>query len=363
MNFKSFTVQSMAINSSGYIYAGTLGGGVYRSTDDGNSWTTLDAVPCMTVAVSSEGNIVAGSYVSNCQRSTDGGISWKTVEALSCSTLVTTAQGMILSFGGTYLALPSKVSPDTWTGIFVPYPNDAPWNYKVNIMSEGVNDFVFEGTTNAMYRSTDYGASWESINVGLPRNKFGYSSLDVIDSTSRVRWHETGPDVRDIGFDSQGAIYVSCLDGIYRSTNNGNQWVLYLKGYIGSILIDKNNFLYVGSPDGGVYTTSQAVTSVAASPSGLPEQFGLMQNYPNPFNPSTTIRYQLSHDSKVSLQIFNVLGQRVAELVNDEVKAGYREIVWDASAASGIYFYRLEATATDGSKGHYVDVKKMLLLR
>lgn len=82
----------------------------------------------------------------------------------------------------------------------------------------------------------------------------------------------------------------------------------------------------------------------------------LEQNYPNPFNPSTTIRYQLPKASRVSLKIFNTLGQEVAVLVDEEKEAGYYQARWDAALPSGVYFYRLQT-------GDYLETKKMILLR
>lgn len=88
-----------------------------------------------------------------------------------------------------------------------------------------------------------------------------------------------------------------------------------------------------------------------------PVTFSLLQNYPNPFNPSTTIKYDLPKDSRVSLKLFNIIGQEVATLVNEEQKAGYKSVEWNASGvASGVYFYRLNA-------GSYTSVKKLLLLK
>ena len=90
---------------------------------------------------------------------------------------------------------------------------------------------------------------------------------------------------------------------------------------------------------------------------GLPKAFVLHQNYPNPFNPSTTIKYDLPEDSRVSLRLFNILGQEVATLVNEEQKAGFESIEWNASSfASGVYFYRIQA-------GEFVAGRKLLLLR
>jgi hypothetical protein len=89
----------------------------------------------------------------------------------------------------------------------------------------------------------------------------------------------------------------------------------------------------------------------------LPTEFSLLQNYPNPFNPMTTIRYALPVESDVTLKVFNVLGQEVATLIQEQEKAGYKSVNWIATGvSSGVYFYRLKA-------GGFVQTKRMLLLR
>jgi len=89
----------------------------------------------------------------------------------------------------------------------------------------------------------------------------------------------------------------------------------------------------------------------------IPREFALSQNYPNPFNPITTINYGLPNDSHVRLIVYNLLGEEVAQLVNEQQTAGYKQINWDASAAAtGIYFYRLQA-------GDFVQTRKMMLLK
>jgi len=76
----------------------------------------------------------------------------------------------------------------------------------------------------------------------------------------------------------------------------------------------------------------------------IPRRFVIDQNFPNPFNPSTTIRYGIPVRSHVSLVVYNTLGQRVAELVNGDVEAGYHEARFDASGLpSGVYYCRLNA--------------------
>ena len=107
----------------------------------------------------------------------------------------------------------------------------------------------------------------------------------------------------------------------------------------------------------------QSVTGVEVSQTGVPNQFGLSQNYPNPFNPSTLIRYALPYRSTVRIQVFNVLGQLIADLVNGEQAAGFREVVWNASSPSGMYFYRIEAVSADDPTLRFTAVRKMLLLK
>lgn len=88
-----------------------------------------------------------------------------------------------------------------------------------------------------------------------------------------------------------------------------------------------------------------------------PKVFALDQNYPNPFNPSTVIKYSIPVDGFVSLAVYNLLGEKVATLVNDNLKAGGHEINFDASnLSSGVYFYRLES-------GSFTAVKKLMLLK
>lgn len=99
-------------------------------------------------------------------------------------------------------------------------------------------------------------------------------------------------------------------------------------------------------------------------PAAVPTSFRLDQNYPNPFNPSTAIQYALSADSHVRIIIFTTLGQEVALLADGVQTAGYKETYWNAgSIASGIYFYRLDATSVSDPSRHFSQTRKMILLR
>ena len=115
-----------------------------------------------------------------------------------------------------------------------------------------------------------------------------------------------------------------------------------------------------------------ALRLASQSVSSLPKQFMLYQNYPNPFNPSTTIRFDIPRDALVTLKVYSVLGQEVAEIVEGKFyRAGsYAEQFSTASLASGVYFYRIVANATGNSSTvqqrsaeSFAQTKKMLLLR
>jgi len=83
----------------------------------------------------------------------------------------------------------------------------------------------------------------------------------------------------------------------------------------------------------------------------------LYQNYPNPFNPTTTIKYSIKERSSVELILYDILGARVAVLVNEEKDAGYYKVNFNAGQlASGIYLYRLQADS-------FIEIKKMILLK
>ncbi len=112
----------------------------------------------------------------------------------------------------------------------------------------------------------------------------------------------------------------------------------------------------------GMITVNSA-TDVKTTSETLPDNFMLMQNYPDPFNPSTTIRYGLPDRSNVRIVIMNTLGQQVAVLENGEQEGGLHEVEWHASVASGIYFYRIDATSVSDPANRFLEVKKMLLLK
>jgi subtilisin family serine protease len=108
--------------------------------------------------------------------------------------------------------------------------------------------------------------------------------------------------------------------------------------------------------DGTIEYSNEVFTEVSA-----PKKFTLLQNYPNPFNPSTTIEFSIPQTSNVKIEVYSVIGELVASLVNQTLDAGYHRINLDAgNFPSGAYMYQLIAS---GQNGTFIDTKKMLLMR
>jgi hypothetical protein len=130
--------------------------------------------------------------------------------------------------------------------------------------------------------------------------------------------------------------------------------------------VDYNPYLTGGAtPDscgsGQQFSEPPPEEKVAVRPT-VPTHFELAQNYPNPFNPTATIEYALPKPAMVELRIFNILGQAVRTLVNEEKGAGYYQVVWDGkdevgrTVSTGIYLYQIKA-------GDFVETKKMQLIK
>jgi hypothetical protein len=95
----------------------------------------------------------------------------------------------------------------------------------------------------------------------------------------------------------------------------------------------------------------------ALTPTDVPTEYSLYSNYPNPFNPTTNIKFDLPSDGLVQLKVFDILGNEVATLINEQKVAGRYEVNFNASSlASGVYIYKIQA-------GSFINSKKMILLK
>ena len=138
---------------------------------------------------------------------------------------------------------------------------------------------------------------------------------------------------------------------------------------VGVSFVDENN-IWIASGSGVLHTSNTGVTTFIDEENNYGNQptcFTLYQNYPNPFNPTTKIKYSIpsvisiptgqERNLNVVLKVYDVLGNDVATLVNEEKSAGNYEVSFDAAnQSSGVYFYQLKV-------GNYFETKKMILLR
>jgi len=118
---------------------------------------------------------------------------------------------------------------------------------------------------------------------------------------------------------------------------------------------------YNGSNNDGYYDGLSLIAdipvNVNSNPLLFPNEFVISQNYPNPFNPTTKIKYSVPQSSNVVIKVFDILGNEIETLANEEKYIGTYELTWYAEQLpSGVYFYRLQA-------GDFIETKKMVLLR
>ena len=140
-----------------------------------------------------------------------------------------------------------------------------------------------------------------------------------------------------------------------------------LSGSAGQVIIDtsENNLYSVYS---GFWYQYPLITDIGNDNDELlPKVFDLQQNYPNPFNPVTNIDYALPNTSNVTIEIYNILGQKVLNIVDQKQAVGYYSVKWhglnssNESVANGMYIYRMVAKSNDGKV--FVKSKKMLFLK
>jgi len=181
-------------------------------------------------------------------------------------------------------------------------------------------------------------------------------------SFSQDFWEPTngpfGGSINSIAISSNGHIFAGTDDGVFRSTDNGENWT-HLNGLtnleVWSFTINSNGYIFAGTDD-GVFRSINSTTSVEDE-YNVPTTYSLEQNYPNPFNPNTKIRYSIPQSSKVVIKVFDILGNEIEALVNEEKQTGTYEITWYAEGLpSGIYFYRIQAN-------NFIETKKMMLMK
>lgn len=230
--------------------------------------------------------------------------------------------------------------------------------------SDGPNDFA---SSAYLYKAdADGNLVWQKRF----RNALSWTAFDVRQTldggyilTGQI--YNPGPQVSDVfllktninGDSLWTKAFGGASDDVGRSVRQTFDGGFVIGGYTNSYGTGLYDMYLIKGDAQGVVT---AVGGHEAQ--SLPEGFQLLQNYPNPFNPITTIRFGLALRGHVELNIYNILGQKVRTMLNDEMERGEHVVQWDSkndaarSVASGVYFYRLTI-------GEFVQTRKMLLLK
>jgi photosystem II stability/assembly factor-like uncharacterized protein len=332
------------------IFAAT-GAGILLSTNNGASWTAsgLSNSEPQALAVYNDGagntNLFAGTFHNGVFKSTDNGVSWSPVNSgLTGSALYVTA----------LFVSDTNLFSGTWgSSAFRSVNNGASWTLVNNgLTSNNVHAFsvltskagstnLFAGTYfgSGIYLSTDNGESWAVVNTGLTNN-----------------------NIRTLANYENNLFAGSWGNGVFLSTNNGIIWNAFNTGPIGNYEINAlvicGSEIFAGTND-GVWKRplSDIITDAVDQNVKIPSQFSLDQNYPNPFNPATTINFSIAEVAKVTLSIFNILGEPAGVLKDEVLKPGVYNVTFEGSSlASGVYLYRLQA-------GNFIQTRKMMLMK
>ncbi|MDI6765898.1 MAG: T9SS type A sorting domain-containing protein [Bacteroidota bacterium] len=394
----TYSINSIVSTADGNLFAATYGGGILRSTNNGDNWekvtTNIQKSHFFCLAISPNGTIYAGSSMGFAYRSTNNGSTWEQV------LIDTTYESMISSFffasnETVYVGMGSGLrrsvdGGNTWTNF-----NNGLLNGRVFSIIRDKKNRLLAGTyRDGIYQWNEEKEKW--LNIGFPEyriNCFGLSSdsslfigteFGVVKRTtsdtlkhmnsglsdtvikswvpieSATRFYDTTyiPHfILSLAITPAGDLYATGYgDGVFKSTNGGEKWEDISSGisggdlYVRPIALNSNGYLFTGTAFGKIYRSSTPVQMVKEPDlvrSEITMSIVLEQSYPNPFNPNAVIPFVLRDNGNVSLIIYNTTGQEVARLVDGYLSNGRYEINWDASDfPSGSYFYRVQSANT-----------------
>lgn len=295
---------------------------ILRTINGGASWSAVASGTgsnLRTVTFGDGGMAYVGGRDGIILRSTNSGESWSVVETGTVRYRGSSAQGgqhgWIVGEGGVIKATTNAgVSWITQAG------GTGSDLHAVFFLT--TNEGWIGGQNNTLLYTSNGGATWVSRNTGI---NVGIDGIHFLNSND-------GWAVADFG-------------AIFRTTNGGVNWFSEASGTTNGFndlfFVDAGHGWAVG--DAGTISHRSLPTAVGYDQDPLPVQTHLLQNYPNPFNPSTTIPYVVGEEGHVELSIFNLVGQKVATVVNKDQKRGEYVVRFDASAlTSGVYIARLQ---------------------
>jgi len=268
-----------------------------------------------------------------------------------------------ISYEGVLTASEGVASGSTSVDVGVSETSSTPVGYSIGLSGSGTNYNNFTWEINS-----DDSPGQENDNQALPVELISFS-IEVVSKKVNIRW-ETATEINNYGFEIQRFfISPNLLNGNeIIIPENDEEWAIvgFIKGYGNSNSIKNYNFIDTKIQSAGryYYRLKQIDFDGRYEYSdrievnlSLPAKIQLNQNHPNPFNPTTNIQFNLPLNAYVNLSVFNILGEKVTELLNGEIPAGYHNVVFDASdLISGIYFYKLEAN-------NFSKVRKMMLVK
>jgi hypothetical protein len=362
-------VLALTINSSGYIFAGTLGGGVYMSTNNGTSWTQVNTGLTnsfvSSLAVDSFGSVFAGTYGGAVYRSMNNGASWtQLINGLPSTTMV---HSIVINSSG-YIYASAEAGPG-YRGVYLSTDGGYSWtlsglsNYtSVGPLAINSSGYVFAGTLEGVVCRTSSSTTINTIPsppiLAGPTN--GSTGISINPALS---WNaSTGAVSYRLQLSTDSTFIAAAFDtsGLTTTSKSISRLSYQTKYYW---RVDASNVSGTG-----VWSTIWSFTTIAAPTAVAPSNTssfiptGLSQNYPNPFNPSTIIKFQISEGSYVRLTVYDILGQKVKTLINRLQQSGYYNISWDGNndfgnkVAPGVYIYRLQS-------GNFIKTLKMNLLK
>jgi hypothetical protein len=184
-----------------------------------------------------------------------------------------------------------------------------------------------------------------------------------LDSTYVIRWESNITDTVNIQL-IKGNNIASVIGDTVIAGTNAFQW--HVLSSLPQDTIYKIKISSISNADlfdlsNSPFTISYDVTGIRNLNNTI-KSYELSQNYPNPFNPSTVIEYSIPQESRVRINIYNVIGQKITTLVDEMKKPGNYEITWNATyLSSGVYFYSINTTGNKGES--FTSIKKMILLK